>query len=93
MKDILLNSENVTDQESLHLTIKEQCGLPEYYGMNLDALYDVLTDIKEDTNFIVDDFFEVQDQLGHYFNKFLQVLEDAATDNPYIKYTIEKKFE
>ena len=37
------------DTRAIHRILKETLGFPDYYGENLDALYDCLTDIREDT--------------------------------------------
>ena len=33
----------------LHLKLKEELGFPDWYGCNLDALYDCLTAISQET--------------------------------------------
>ena len=53
-------------KKALHAYLKEKFGFPEYYGNNLDALYDCLTDISEPTAiglFIADDFTDEADVL------------------------------
>ena len=48
---------------------------PEYYGMNLDALYDVLTDPCEETVL-------TYKTSGKVFERgFISVLKDAAMEN------------
>ena len=36
----------MTDRAAAHQVLKEALGLPEWYGRNLDALYDLATDMQ-----------------------------------------------
>ena len=49
MKKIILDLRNTTDRETLYDVIAEAFSFPAYFGRNLDALYDCLTEIAEDT--------------------------------------------
>ena len=42
----ILDANEMTTKENAHAYLKEQLELPEYYGMNLDALHDCLTDME-----------------------------------------------
>ena len=46
--------------------------LPEYYGKNLDALHDCLTDFRDLTLIIVNS------DCGGYFRKLLPVMQDSC---------------
>ena len=66
MKKIILDLNASMSKEELHSYLKEKFSFPEYYGNNLDALYDCLTDICEPTAvglFISDDFTDETDVL------------------------------
>ena len=59
MKTIELDFKELYTPRQIHEYIAEKLGFPEYYGKNLDALYDCLTDISEPTAiglFIADNF-------------------------------------
>ncbi|MCO5234420.1 MAG: barstar family protein [Chitinophagales bacterium] len=43
MKSITINFNEVNNIDEFYLKIKNELSLPEYFGNNLDALYDVLT--------------------------------------------------
>ena len=49
MKKIELYLTSAQDRSAIHDYLKRKLGLPDYYGGNLDALYDCLTGICEDT--------------------------------------------
>ena len=53
MIDVLLDGEQIRDREQLHSVLAERLDLPAWYGANLDALYDCLTDIRDDTRLTV----------------------------------------
>lgn len=56
-------------------------GFPDYYGKNLDAFHDCLTDISDPT-----EVFLVQwEQMGEYGRKIQQVLTDTADENDNLK--------
>ena len=43
MKEIIIEGALINSIEELHKVFKEALGLPDYYGNNLDALWDMLT--------------------------------------------------
>ena len=46
MKQITLNGNVLADAAKVHDYLMETLEFPEYYGKNLDALYDCLTDLE-----------------------------------------------
>lgn len=69
----VLDGKRMTSKEETHKYLKETFGFPEYYGENLDALHDCLTEMTDvEVELInVDDMLEA---LGRYGEKLLQVL-------------------
>lgn len=41
----MIDAQDMQSKKALHLTLKEALNLPEYYGNNLDALWDCLMEI------------------------------------------------
>jgi ribonuclease inhibitor len=66
----------VKTQDDVHTYISERFKFPDYYGKNLDALYDCLTDIGEYTCV---GFFEPEgeNEISPYLQRVKQVLRDA----------------
>ena len=42
MRRIIIDAQDMPNKDSLHLVLKEALNLPDYYGRNLDALWDGL---------------------------------------------------
>ncbi len=68
----------VTGPESLHDALKVALDFPDYYGKNLDALFDCLTDIQSPVHLVLAHF----NALGDWTLGFRAVFADAATENP-----------
>ena len=81
MRIITLDIEKMRSLPMLHKYLHTALALPEYYGANLDALYDCLTEIAEPTELVVPQKVAAEAYLGWYGQQFLQVLEDAAAAN------------
>lgn len=47
-----IDLKGISTKEELHALLKKELPLPEYYGDNLDAFYDVLTEQGEGWNLI-----------------------------------------
>ena len=45
MEEVTLDAGRLCQKEAAHAYLKERLGLPDYYGANLDALYDCLTEL------------------------------------------------
>ena len=53
----------------------------QYYGNNLDALHDCLTDISEKTVVIIKGSDEAEDSVKAYVERFLMMCTDVAEEN------------
>ncbi|MBR0085598.1 MAG: HAD hydrolase-like protein [Lachnospiraceae bacterium] len=93
MKKIEINVTRITDKKELHSVLKDRLGFPEYYGNNLDALHDCLTDICEDTCIFITGFEELKGELGGYADTFLWVIDDSSRENPHLSYIVKKDAE
>ncbi|MBE6036426.1 MAG: barnase inhibitor [Clostridiales bacterium] len=66
------------DRASAHDELARALQLPEYYGRNLDALYDCLMDLPECT--VVLEHIGALEELGPYGEHVLDVFQDAARE-------------
>lgn len=76
MKEIILNTSNFKNEFDIHRYLKEQLNFPEYYGNNLDALYDALTDINEKITIQLK-----AENSSEILQRMIAVLYDAAEEN------------
>ena len=88
MRKIVLDIEKMRSLPMLHKYLHTALALPEYYGANLDALYDCLTEIAEPTELVVPKKVADEAYLGWYGQQFLQLLEDAGAANEALKITL-----
>lgn len=72
----------VCDKDDLNEAIMRALPLPEYYGANLDALFDVLTDISEETEIYFTNSEEAYVYMPKYMASLKRVCEDASAENP-----------
>ena len=77
---ITLDAARMTDKLSLHTYLREQMELPDHYGENLDALYDVLTDIGVETEIRLDHGDALQ-HTSPFGRTVLRVFREAAQEN------------
>ena len=49
MKSVILDAKKMLEKEKMHEYFAKKFDLPEYYGKNLDALFDCLCEINEPT--------------------------------------------
>ena len=74
---IVLDAANMTEKNAAHDYLKKALALPDYYGSNLDALYDCLTELG-----VTEIQFVNLDAAGGYFAKVLSVFQEAQEENP-----------
>ena len=76
MLHIILNGTQLTTKEEMHDYLAKMLHLPTYYGRNLDALHDCLTDIGEETELILLNW----DAFDHT-KRAMHVMMDSAEEN------------
>ena len=85
MKIVTIRGIDFSDKDELHDFLASQLDFPEYYGRNLDALYDVLTDLCEETKIIIDMSEPGDDEMAGYLGRVTKVITDAAAVNESVK--------
>ena len=79
MNNITLKLDKFSKKEELHSYLKKKMKFPDYYGENLDALFDCLTDISTDT--AVDIKYDADNELQR---AVLAVFSDAVSQNTHL---------
>ena len=85
MKFAVIDGTSVTSMEDIHAALAQQLAFPEWYGGNLDALHDCLTDLHEETHVSVAHPEALLETLGPAYGRLCRVLSNAAEENPYLK--------
>ena len=87
MKKCVIDFFGATDKASVHECIKNGLELPDYYGKNLDALHDCLTEMTNcEITLLNIDVLYALDIIGV---KILKVFEEAADTNDTILIVIK----
>lgn len=81
IREIALDAQTMTTREQAHTAFANAFAFPAEYGRNLDALYDLLCAIPP-TRFTLYHPACLTASLGRYGKVMLQVLHDAAAENP-----------
>ena len=84
MRICLLDGRKMTDREALHGCLREALSLPAWYGNNLDALFDCLTERGEETTIILR-HPQALTPLKGYGEALLTTLQEAQEANPRLK--------
>lgn len=87
MQKVILDGRNMTDKAATQEYLKEQFRFPEYYGRNLDALYDCLTEIEVETEIQIEHKKQIAEYLGDYVEALVDTIRDAAQENPNLQLT------
>ena len=75
-----IDCRELTSRAAAHDCFARVFGLPAFYGRNLDALYDALTELPPCT-LVLEHTDCLYGALGPYAQKLLGVFRDAARDN------------
>lgn len=79
MKNVIIDCEKLMQKEQVHLYLAELFDFPDYYGKNLDALFDCLTELGECV--ITLKGKEILEQTNSYGSRILKVMEEATGAN------------
>ena len=92
MRKLTLDCSQISTKIGLHLQLTELLDLPEYYGNNLDALADCLSEIHQDTCLVLEQPEALTETLGDYAERFFRLLEHCASENPFfhVEMTMEQ---
>ena len=81
MRRIEVDVSGADSRYALHALLSQALELPEYYGNNLDALYDCLSEICEDTELTVRGLGALSDAFGGYAERLKLVLDTVSQEN------------
>lgn len=81
----VLDGREIQDRDKLHDVLSASLSFPEWYGRNLDALYDCLTDMQEEVEirFLWEDI--LREHLGGYAEALIKAVCVSAEENSRIR--------
>lgn len=83
MREVVFDSSHVERLDQLHSELSRSLDFPDYYGANLDALYDCLSgDIALPLRIIWKNYNITRSKLGKDVEKVLKVMKDFAKEEP-----------
>lgn len=92
-KDRVLDFSNSNNWVEVHELIKKELELPEFYGCNLDALWDAITGlmyVPANIKIIFKPETVAAQTLADEIEKIIEVFKEAEEEYNQIKLTIEK---
>ena len=82
MKEIVIDGKAVRSMEDIHSLLRTELSFPHWYGNNLDALFDLLTDLHEEVSLTLLHADILSETLGGFYPRLVRLLSDAAEENP-----------
>ena len=89
MKKVTIDLRNIETPRAMHVYMAYVMNFPSYYGRNLDALYDMLTEIGEPTQMMIRRPADLPDEMKALFPRLSLVLHDAQTENENLQVFVE----
>lgn len=83
----VIDGKKMTGYNEAHDELFRALELPEYYGRNLDALWDCMTEMQGDV--VLESSAEMLSHLEAYGFKLLQTMREAAEKNPNLTFTAQ----
>ena len=80
--EYIIDLEGVESEDDLHDRLEESLPLPDYYGRNLDALYDILTEYGDGWHIVIENIDLVDEEIRPYVEDMIGVFEDASAAAP-----------
>ena len=85
----IIDGAAMTSRADAHAELARALEFPEYYGNNLDALWDIVS--ATDANLALIHPAPMLNALGVYGCKLLQTLFEAAAENPGFAFSVEEE--
>lgn len=80
MRECVIHGRQIESLQQLHRKLKEDLHFPDWYGGNLDALYDCLTELPEAT-IVIYQWDALAETIGEKAQALRRVLTDAGMES------------
>ena len=89
MKIVFLDGEKIDSVAEMHAVFAAELDFPAYYGGNLDALHDLLTENAGKIGVIVANPEAFKKTLGRRFKPFVRLMEELTSEREGFYFTLE----
>ena len=85
----IIDVSKVSSTEEFHEIVAQDMRLPDYYGYNLDALYDMLTVWGEPCEIFFRYMRQMEERLPDFAGRLRRVCRDAMEENENVRVIFE----
>lgn len=85
---IILNGDKMKTKDIAHEYIKYRFKFPDYYGENLDGLWDILSTYNDEIEIELIYKDSLIKYLNQYGEELIKVFQDVESENDKIRFTI-----
>lgn len=89
MDRVILDGTSIETPDQFHDLFLQALDLPAYYGRNLDALHDCLTDLTGDVTIEIRNHGLFCGRLGPWGRSALHMLRCTSRENPHITLAVQ----
>lgn len=89
MDKVILNGKRMITRETTHAYLKRKFGFPEYYGRNLDALWDLLSSWDREMDIVIVNHKAVTENLDGYGVSLLKLFRELDEESRHIHVTYQ----
>ena len=79
MSEYIIDLDGVETEEDVQDRVVDSLPLPDYYGRNLDALYDVLSEQGDEMDITIVNREGADQDIQPYIDDLVEVMEDVST--------------
>lgn len=90
-KVCIIEGGKIKDKKALHRRLKDDLELSDYYGNNLDALWDEISSSRKERRVIIENKEELLHSLGDYGKSFLSTLFELDREVSNFDFKIAKE--
>ena len=95
MRELIIDGKAMTSEKSMYIHLSRVFSFPTYFGNNLDALWDALTEESEPTVIYFKNVTQMTENLDRYGEKLIQLFQklEQTTNNYKVHFYPEEMIE